>query len=159
MILVIVDGAGHRVLRITLAVPVIVNYQVAGEPHQPIRKIALFGIVLIERLINTYKNILCKVLGGIDARCEPVRQVKDASRKCRDNIFPRRAVARSGPPDEFRTIKFGHSLYSFQKSFSSDNFMPESYEQTKRSYLFALSMIGYEGQKTKVPNKAYQMNY
>jgi hypothetical protein len=58
MILVIIYRIGHRVLRISLTMPIVVDYQISRESHQPVRQIALFGVVLIERSVNANENFL-----------------------------------------------------------------------------------------------------
>ena len=93
VVLMIIDGVCHRILRITLAVPVIVNYQIAGQPHQPVRKVALLRIVLIERSVNADENFLRQVLGRLNVRRKAVREIEDPPRKCRNDIFPGNAVA------------------------------------------------------------------
>ena len=110
----IIDGVGHRVLRVPLPVPVIVDYQIACEPHQPICEVALLRVVLVERAVNANKNILCEIFRRVDARGKAVREVEYPSRERGDNILPRRPIACSGSTDEFRTIYLGHSLKSFQ---------------------------------------------
>jgi hypothetical protein len=106
----VVDRIGHRILGITLPVAVIVNYQIAGETHQPIREIALFRIVLVQCPIDAYENFLGQILGGIRARRKPVREIEDATRICRNDIFPRGAVTGAGTPHEFGTIDIGSSF-------------------------------------------------
>ena len=106
----IVHRVRHRILRIPLPVPVIVNYQISREPHQPIRKVALFRVVLVERLVDPDENFLCQVLGPVDARGKSVSQIKYSPREKRDNIFPRRAVAAACTSYQFGTIYLGHSL-------------------------------------------------
>ena len=110
MVLVIVNSVCHRILRIALAVPVIVDYQISGKPHEPIRKVALFRVGLLKRLVDADKNVLGEVLGRIDARGKTVSEVEDSPGVGGNDVFPRRAVARSSTSDEFRTIYFGHSL-------------------------------------------------
>jgi hypothetical protein len=63
MILMIIHRIGHRVLRIPLTMTIVVDYQVPREPHQPVRQITLFGVVLIERSVNSDENFLGKILG------------------------------------------------------------------------------------------------
>ena len=52
----VVHGVGHRILRVPLAMPVIIDYQIAGQPHQPVRQVALFGVVLVERPVDADKT-------------------------------------------------------------------------------------------------------
>jgi len=148
---VVVHRIGHRILRITLAVPVIVDYQIACEPHQPIREISLFGVVLVKRPIYADENILRQVLCGVGTGGKAICEIKDPPGKSRNNILPRRAVARSGTLDEIRSINFGYSLYSFQKSILPKLYLPLANGNKARK--LALSMIGYETWKTKVPIK------
>jgi len=106
----IIDGVSHRILRITLPMAVIVNYQIAGESHQPIRKVALFCIVLVERTVDAYENLLREIFGSVGARGETVCEIEDPPRIRGDYLLPSRSVARASTPDEFRTINFGRSL-------------------------------------------------
>ena len=41
VVLMVVHRIGHRILRISLPMAVIVDYQIAGKPHKPICKVAL----------------------------------------------------------------------------------------------------------------------
>jgi len=106
----IIDGISHRILRITLPMAVIINYQITGESHQPIGEVALFCIVLVERPIDAYENLLREIFGGVGARGETVCKIKDTPRIRGDYLLPSRSVARASTPDEFRTINFGRSL-------------------------------------------------
>jgi hypothetical protein len=91
--------------------PVIVNYQISGEPHQPIRQIALFGVVLFERAVNPYKYFLSQILSRFDARRETKSEIKNPPRKLRDNLFPSRPVACPAPPDKFRSVTGRHYCF------------------------------------------------
>ena len=75
----IVHRICHRILRVTLTMTVIVDYQISGQPHQPIREVALFRIVLIKRLVDANENILGQIFGGIDAGGKSVSEVEDPS--------------------------------------------------------------------------------
>ncbi len=89
---------GVRILRVTLAMTVIVDYQIAREPHQPIRQITLFGVVLFERFENADENFLRQIFRLLDARRETVGEIEDSPRKRRNDFFPSRAVARPTTP-------------------------------------------------------------
>jgi hypothetical protein len=62
---VVIHRVRHRVLRVSLAMAIIVDYQIAGETHKPVREIALFWIILIQRAVDAYENILRQVLGCV----------------------------------------------------------------------------------------------
>jgi hypothetical protein len=121
MILMVVDSVGHRILRITLAVPVIVDYQIPSEPHQPIRQVALFRVVLIQSAVDAYENLLGKVFGRLGVRCKAVSEVEYPPRKRRHYLFPSNAIPGSRPSHEFRTIQFCGRLQSFQFESSPQN--------------------------------------
>jgi hypothetical protein len=91
-------GAG--ILRVTLAMPVIVNYQVSGEPHQPVRQIALLGVVLLKRSVNSDKNFLGQIFRRFDARCKSKGEIENSPRKLRDDFLPSRTVARATTPHQ-----------------------------------------------------------
>ena len=110
----VVDRVGHRVLRIPLTVAVIVDYQIPRQPHQPIGKIALLRVVLVERPVDSDKDFLRQVLGRFGARREPVGEVEDPPRKRGNNLLPRHAVAAASPPHEVSTIQLHRRLQSFQ---------------------------------------------
>jgi hypothetical protein len=73
----VIDRVGHRVLRVSLAVPVIIDYQISRQPHKPVRQVALFGVILIQSLVDPDKYLLSQVLGSGDAGRKPIRQIKD----------------------------------------------------------------------------------
>ena len=106
----IIHRIGHRVLRIPLAMAIIVDYQVSREPHQPVRQITLFGIVLIERSVNSDENFLGKILGRVGVRCESVGEIEYPSRERLDYFFPGHAIARSRSTHEFSPINLHCSL-------------------------------------------------
>jgi hypothetical protein len=78
---VVFNVVGVRILRIALAVPVIVNYQISRQPHQPVRQIALFGVVLIERAVNADENFLRQIFRRFDARRKTIGEIENPPRK------------------------------------------------------------------------------
>jgi len=110
MVLVIIDGIRHRILRIPLTMSIVIDYQVPRQPHQPVREIALFGVVLIERAVDANEDFLREVFGGVRIRCEPVCEIENPPRERLHDLFPRNAIARSRPSHEFRTVRFHCSL-------------------------------------------------
>ena len=82
----------HRILRVSLPMAVIVNYQVAGQPHQLIRKVALSGVILVQSAVNTYKNLLRKVFRPFSIRRKPVSKVEDTPRERGHYLFPGNAI-------------------------------------------------------------------
>jgi hypothetical protein len=96
-----------------LAVPVIIDYQISRQPHQPIRQIALFRIVLKERTVNSDEDFLREVLGSLDIRGETVCKIENPSGKRCYYLFPGKAVACVRPAHEFSTIQFRRRLQSF----------------------------------------------
>jgi hypothetical protein len=103
--LVIVHSVRHRVLRIALSMPVVIDYQIPREPHQPVRQIALFGVVLIERAVDADENFLSQVFGGIGVGCKTVREIEYPSGKRLNDLLPRHAVARSRSSYEVCTVR------------------------------------------------------
>jgi hypothetical protein len=61
-----------RVLRSALAATVIIYDEITREPHQPVLKIALPGVVLFQRAINADKNFLRQILRSVRARGEAI---------------------------------------------------------------------------------------
>jgi hypothetical protein len=110
VVLMVVDSIRHCILRITLPVTVVIYYQVAGQPHQPICQIALLRIVLIERSVDPYKNFLGQVLGGVDAGRKTVREIEYPPRKKRNDFLPGDTVTSPRSSHEFRTINVRRSF-------------------------------------------------
>ena len=106
----IIHRIGHRVLRIPLTMTIVVDYQIPREPHQPIRQIALFGVVLIKSPIDANENFLGEILGRIGIRGEAISEIEYPSRERLDNFFPGHAIARSRSTHEFSSIDFPCSL-------------------------------------------------
>jgi hypothetical protein len=106
VILVIIDGVGHRILRIPLTMPIVVDYQISRETHQPVRQVTLFRVVLIEGPVYANEDFLRKIFGSIGIRSEPVSEIEDPTRERLNDLFPRNAIARSRSSHEFRTVRF-----------------------------------------------------
>src|ERR1041384_5500064 len=115
MVGMIVNRVRHRILRVTLEMAIFVNYQFSDEPHKPIRKIALFRIILVKRPVDAYKNFLRQVFGCLRTRGESVRQIEYPPRKGRNDLLPRGSVTCTSAPNQFSTIDLRHSLSSFQR--------------------------------------------
>jgi signal transduction histidine kinase len=110
MVLMIVDRVGHRVLRIPLSMAIVVDDQIPRQPHQPIREITLFGVVLIEGPVDADENLLREILGRVGIRSKSVSEIEDASRKSLNDFFPGNAIAPSRSSHEFRTVDLHCSL-------------------------------------------------
>src|SRR6267378_4989372 len=98
MILVILQIVGRFVLWCSLPLAVVVNYQISGQPHQPVLQVALLRIVLFKGSIDPDKDFLGQVFRGVSAGCEPVGKIVDATSKSLDNLLPCRTVACAAPP-------------------------------------------------------------
>src|SRR5882724_8184770 len=92
MISVIGEVVGLIVMGCALPLSVVVDNQIARQPHQPILQVALFGVVLFQRSIDPNKNFLSQILGSVCSRSKSVGQVIDSSRISMNNIFPGRAI-------------------------------------------------------------------
>ena len=106
----IIYRIGHRVLRISLTMAIVVDYQIPREPHQPVRQVTLFGVVLIKRSINANENFLGEILRRVGIGCEPVGEIENPSGARLDYFFPGNAIARPRSPHEFSPIDFHSSL-------------------------------------------------
>jgi len=102
----------------SLTLSVIVNDQVARQAHQPILEITLLGIILIQRTVNPYKNLLGQVFGGVGPRSESVGEVIDTPGIVLDNLLPRRAIARPTPANQLSSFAYCQSFYSPHVIFS-----------------------------------------
>ena len=106
----IIHRIGHRVLRIPLTMAVVVDYQIPCEPHQPVRQVTLFGVVLIKCSVDANENFLGEILCRVRVRCESISEIEDPPRERLDNFFPGHAIARSRSTHEFSPIDFPCSL-------------------------------------------------
>lgn len=92
MISVISEVVSLIVMRGPLTFSVVVDDQVTCQPHQPVLQIALPRIVLIQRSVNSNKNLLCQILGRIRARGKAIGQIVDSPGIVVHNLLPGRAV-------------------------------------------------------------------
>src|SRR6185503_3523514 len=105
-------------MRSALALPVIVDDQVASQPHQPVLEIALLGVVLIQRTVNPDENFLSQIFGCVGTGGEAVGEVINATGIALHNLFPRRAVARATPANQFGSFACCQSLNSSHRIYS-----------------------------------------
>jgi len=110
MILVVVHRICHRILRISLPMAVIVDYQISGQTHQPVCEVALFGVVLIQSSIDPDEYFLRKILCRIGVRCESIGEVEDPAGKESNYLFPRDAITAACTPHKISTIYFRRRL-------------------------------------------------
>jgi hypothetical protein len=101
-----------------LALPVIIDDEIASQSHQPVLEIALLRVVLIQRTINPDENLLSQIFRGVGARRKTVREVVNAAGITLHNLFPRRAVACATPANQFGSFAYCQSLYSSHRLFS-----------------------------------------
>src|SRR5688572_4900088 len=92
---------GVVIVRRALAFPVVVDDQIARQAHQPVLQVPLFGVVLIQRAINSDKNFLGQIFGGVCSGGKSVGEVVNATGIVLDDLFPGRAVARATPANQF----------------------------------------------------------
>jgi hypothetical protein len=112
VITVIGEIVGEVVVRGTLALPVIVDDEIASKPHQPVLEIPLLRVVLIQRTINPYENFLSQIFCCVGARGKTVREVVNAAGITLNDLFPRRAVARATPANQLGSFTHCQSLNS-----------------------------------------------
>src|SRR5688500_5400175 len=91
---------GVVIVRRALAFPVVVDDQIARQSHQPVLQVPLFGVVLIQRAINSDKNFLGQIFGGVCSGGKSVGEVVNATGIVLDDLFPSRAVARATPANQ-----------------------------------------------------------
>jgi hypothetical protein len=99
MILMIFEIVRRLVLRCALAFAIVVNHQIAGQPHQPVLQVTLFWIVLRKGSIDSDKNFLGQVFSRVRAGSEAIGKIVNATAIRLDNLFPGRAVTRATPSD------------------------------------------------------------
>src|SRR6185503_9043610 len=105
-------------MRSALALPVIVDDQVASQPHQPVLEITLLGVVLIQRTVNPDENFLSQIFGCVGSGGEAVREIINAAGITLHNLFPRRAVACATPANQFGSFTDRQRLNSSHGFFS-----------------------------------------
>ena len=82
-----------------LSLAIVINDQIARQPHQPVLQISLLRIVLVKRTVDANENFLRQIFGRISAGREPVRQVVNAAAVGLDNLFPGRAITLAASSD------------------------------------------------------------
>src|SRR6185503_5253478 len=96
----------------SLSFPIVVNYQVTSQPHQPVLQITLLRIVLIQRAVDSYENLLSQIFCGIGTRSKSVGKVVDASGVTLNYLLPSGSIARATSANEFGSLTDSQSLYS-----------------------------------------------
>src|SRR5436853_5980576 len=99
MVFVLFEIVRGFILRGALSLAIIVNDEIAGQPHQPVLQISLLGIVLVERAVDANKNFLRQIFGRVSARRKPISEVVNAAAVGLDNLFPGRAVTLAASSD------------------------------------------------------------
>src|SRR2546421_5500041 len=99
MVFVFFEIVRGFILRGALSLAIIVNDEIARQPHQPVLQISLLWIVLVERAVDANKNFLRQIFGRVSARGKSVREVVNAAAVSLDNLFPGRAVTVAAPSD------------------------------------------------------------
>src|SRR6266542_824161 len=92
---------GLIVMWCALSFSVVIDNQIARQPHQPILQVTLFSVILFQRSVNPDKHFLSQVLSCVSSRSKTVGQVIDSSRVAVHNLFPRRPVPRATPANQF----------------------------------------------------------
>src|SRR5882724_12436938 len=99
MVFVLFEIVRRFILRGALSLAIIVNDEIARQPHQPVLQISLLRIVLVERAVDANKNFLRQVFGSISARRKSIRKIVNAAAVGLDNLFPGRAVTLAASSD------------------------------------------------------------
>src|SRR6266700_1334952 len=100
VISVIRKVVGLVVMGGALSFSVIVDNQIASQPHQPILQVTLLSVVLFQRSINPNENFLGQILGCVCSRSKTVGQVINPSRVTVHNLFPCRPIPRATPANQ-----------------------------------------------------------
>ena len=135
-------------MRRALALPVVVDNQIARQPHQPILQVSLFSVVLFQRSIDSYENFLRQILGCFCSRSESVSEVIDSSGVRMNNVFPGRAI-----PGATLANQLG-SFVGSQSSCSPHLFSPPACVCQRHSRCRGTSpkRRNYDSLKRKVPD-------
>src|SRR5215831_16798153 len=72
-----------------LPLAVIINDQIASQPHKPVRQIPDVGVVLFERPVDPYKYLLGQVFSRRVARRDSIGQIVDPAGELTDYFRPR----------------------------------------------------------------------
>src|SRR5215470_6110113 len=81
--------------RCPLALTVVVDDQIASQPHEPVRQIPNVWVVLFKRAIDPYEYFLGQVFGRRMARRESVGQIVDPAGELTDYFRPRLLITAS----------------------------------------------------------------
>src|SRR6185436_10390759 len=101
VISVVGEIVGLVVVWRALSLAIVVDNQVARQPHQPILQVALFRIILFQRSINSNEDFLSQILSSICSGSKSISQVIYSSRISVDNVFPGRAISRATLANQF----------------------------------------------------------
>jgi hypothetical protein len=133
-----------------LSFSIVINDEIAGQPHEPVLQVTLFRIVLTQRAINPNKDFLREVFRGVGARSKAVRKIVYTSGVTLDNLLPCRTISSATPANQFGS--FVGSQRSCSPHLMSSPALTDAQNLTLSGKVEnSLVESGYEGSEAKVP--------